>query len=1238
MTVDRILLSLAASLLLSLPAGAAPEKRERLVDPMTTTTHWQLGGRRINYTLGQSDVSVSKAQVRPGSEASLKLTYDFREPRRDYLSAYWTGDPIPGRCESVSFWLFGDGLGRPLSLAIEDANGRWYQRRAGVVDWVGWRQVTVPVGDGQDWRALLRQGENKQVLVQPVWLRQIAVERGSATVLQSAVYLGDLRAITAAEPLDFVIGTIVTDQPGNRLQRGVETTLKLVLANHGGETAQGTATLAVTDFFGRRENLSPQPVSLEAGQTATLEFPYRPARIGACTVEAVLNTGEQRRSVFKPIAVVDPDGPPTDGALGTFGCHASINGFPDSQLDTVLALNHDADIRWERLSFNWRSLEPAPGEFIWNPPATVPGVRGLAMRGPTGLATAPDEHLNLRDAVTLAFWLRAEKKPGDWQWPLLKVADSPYRNYGVFLNKDTGVASFTAAFEQGNRSYTFGVSSGWSPWDEQWHHVAATYSAQSGMVIIYVDGRETKRELVNGGRLQTGPAGVRLGSNYHGALDDVLIYDQALAADQIAALAARQEPAVEGLVAKWTFDDPQDPGRDSGPHGLHATAARSEGVTKAVEQARANGMRVLGILGFPPAWASTAPAEAERPWVYKPDLAAWSRFVEATTRRFAGLVDHWEIWNEPNITVFWEPQPDPADFLDVVRVGYAAAKRGNPACTVITPGLAGAGERSGGFIGNLIRGGAVPFCDAISIHPYRQTTPEESDLVGDIQRISDLCEQNGGRRHLWITEWCWTTQIGGGSSEERSAIMTGRGIPLALGTGLVDRIIWFRLADPGTDRFYSEHNYGLCYHDLTPKPSYFAFRTCARLLDGSRPGPEVTLGGGLWARQFQRDDEVALAVWSPEGTATVALTTDLRQVGVVDLMGNERNLPTRDGVLFLEASEAVQFVRLRRLLASAVLPVELFAPAKIVIGEAADLRLRLCNPLAQVMDVSVELGAPLGQVLTARADGHGTRELPVSLTDTATLRPGQYPIPMTVRFGDLAWSQSASLVATSVRPGEALAGYWSFDEGEGKVAHDATPNANHGTVTGCQWVPGRKGMALAFGGSSAEAVGGPVVAGPEADLVVVPDAPTLDLPEEVTLAFWLKLTGDTGSWQFPVTKYRSNLVRNYGMYIRPGTFVPAFSASFDEAGAAPHADATGGPSLNDGQWHHLAATYALATGRIVVYVDGRQTAALAGSPRLLKTVDEPLRIGAGTRGVIDEVRIYGRSLRAEEVERLAREP
>jgi|GEM_PF-838381 len=1264
-------------------AAAAAPVREVVVDPMTSAARWQLGGRRVNYTLGESSVSPSREQARPGAEASLRLTYDFREPQRDYLSAYWTGQPIPGRCESVSFWLFGDRSGRTLSLAVEDAAGSWFDRQVGAVDWAGWRQVTVPVGDAQDWRALGRRGDDAPPLahpallrqlmtgmtlvgsldpgsqrqpgpapapVRPLWLRQIAVARGPAAApLQGAVYLSDLRARVAVAPLDAVECTLDTGQASNLLSLNGDHTLRLHLANRGAATAQGTATLSLCGFFGPPGALATRSFRLGPGQEEVVEARHAPTHLGAVALEATLAGDGVSRVFRRSLAIVDPsDRPdPTDpsdhglaGSPGTFGGHTAIGSYRADQLPTVARLNRDAGARWERLTFDWQVLEPAPGSFVWDPPRTVEGARGRAIAGPAGLATPPDPCLDLQEAVTLAFWLRADKHPGDWQWPVLKYADEPHRNYGVFLHKDTGVASFTAAFERGDRGPYWGCPFDGSPWnDGQWHHLAATYAAGAGILVLYVDGREVKREALNAGRLRSGSAaGLRLASSYHGDLDEVVVCSRALAAEEIAALAAWQDPPAAGLVAWWSFDDADAPGLDRGPHRLQAVAGTNAWMITAAERARAQGQRILGILGFPPAWASTAPAGAARPWVHKPRLDAWERYVEATTRHFAGTVDCWEIWNEPNIAVFWEPKPDAREFMDLVRTGYAAAKRGNPQCTVVTPGLAGAGEHGGDFLEEMIRAGVVRHGDGLSIHPYRQTTPEESDLVGDLTRIAALCEEHGGRRPLWITEWCWTTEVPWGSTERRSALMTGRGIPLALGTGLVDRIFWFRLADPGTDRFYSEDNYGLCYHDLTPKPSYFAFRTCARLLDGARPTADVTTQAGLWARQFQRDGQTILALWTPQGRAAAAIPTGQGSVPVVDLMGNEYAVPTRDGMLFVDASEAVLFVRLNQPVSAVSSPVEFIAPKRIGIGEPTELRLAFRNPLAQAVEVAVQLGEPLGRdTLTARVPAHGTADLPIPFTPAAGFAPGRHPIVLGVQWADLAWFQDAWVMVTSIPAGDALVGHWSFDEGQGAVAHDTTPHALHGTITGCQWVPGRKGTALAFGGSSAQAVGG--VAAPAAvpDLVTIPDAPALNLPEEVTVAFWLRLDGDTGSWQFPVAKFRGNQVRNYGVYIRPGDVAAAFSTSL--AGeAAPHLDVAGGPGLNDGQWHHLAATCALAESRISVYVDGRRVGSQGISPAPMKAVAEPLRIGAGTRGGIDEVRVYGRALSADEISRLATDP
>ena len=1208
------------------------EMQELIVDPMTTTKHWQLGGHRINYRLGESSVTASKEQLREGADAALRLTYDFSEQRRGYLSAYWTGLPIPGRCEGFSFWLYGDASGRMLRVSLEDASERWHQRRLSPVDWEGWGEIAVPVGEGKGWRALRRRGEAKQPMRHPVRLRQISLLRKPDAPPQGAVYFHELRARADVEPADFVTADITTDRQGNLFYARAPVELKVSLANRGKGEAAGRLSVAVEDFFGARKPLGERQIELTPGKSLETTFTYRADRLGAYTARVSLRSGARERIWFHRFAVSKPGRDLSFDHDSVFGCCAAVRGFRPDQIDVVFRLDRDAGIRWARHSFPWRALEPNPGQFAWAPPETTAGVRGRGLMGGGGsatLAVAPGERLNLRDAITLAFWIRGTGRDGNWQWPVAKAMSTAGRSYGVYLGKETGMACFTGGFEKfPNRGHS-DFSSGWSAWDNEWHHFAATYSAKAGKLTLYVDGEVAKTHAVNGGRLRVESEGLRFGHVFPGSLDEAVIYDRVLRPDEIAALAGKQTPRAEGLVGWWSFDDRESPGRDSGPHGLHA--ARSRPQQEIALRAKKHGIRMLGILGFPPRWASTAPTDAARPWVYKPDLKALARFVEAVTREYRGLVDHWEIWNEPNIRVFWAPEPDPKEFFDVVKVAYAAAKRGNPRCTVITPGLAGAGRQRHGmsFLDELIRLGLPKHCDAISIHPYRQTSPEASDLVGDLVHIADLSAQHGGRRNLWVTEWCWTTQIGGGSTERRSAQMLARAIPLALSTGLMDRIIWFRLHDPGVDRFYTEHNYGLCHNDLTPKPSYFAYRTCSQVLDGAAPGPPIDLGPDVVARRFARGDEHIVALWCPDGERMAALNVNDSAVCVVDIMGNERTARTHDGVLLVKATESAQFVRgLGEGITGRKPPVIIETPRRFVAGQRGTVTVAVCNPFARTETVSVNLSMPDGAPLAAPRVTLGagqTGTVQVSMRVPTDTPPGRKPVSAEVTMGGTTWTQSAELRFTTVRPDSGPVGVWNLDEGRGTVAHDSSGNNNHGAIATPRWARGRKGTALAFdGGSAADG------------LVVVPDSPSLDLSEEVTVAFWLKLTGDTGTWQFPVTKFHGNLRRNYGVYIRPGVFSASFSTSL-ERGSFRHTDVGSSVNLHDSEWHHVAATFSLLDEKVVIYIDGKAAGERNIDAGLMLTNDQPIRIGMGTKGLIDEVIVYGRGLSQAQVSKLAGE-
>jgi polysaccharide biosynthesis protein PslG len=106
-------------------------------------------------------------------------------------------------------------------------------------------------------------------------------------------------------------------------------------------------------------------------------------------------------------------------------------------------------------------------------------------------------------------------------------------------------------------------------------------------------------------------------------------------------------------------------------------------VDRIVDTARACGLDVIGLLAYTPAWAR-APATSE----HSPpiDPANFASFARAAVERYAPRgVKAWEIWNEPNLTFYWEA-PDPAAYAALLGPAHDAIKAADPSSTVITGG------------------------------------------------------------------------------------------------------------------------------------------------------------------------------------------------------------------------------------------------------------------------------------------------------------------------------------------------------------------------------------------------------------------------------------------------------------------------------------------------------------------------------------------------------------------------
>ena len=151
------------------------------------------------------------------------------------------------------------------------------------------------------------------------------------------------------------------------------------------------------------------------------------------------------------------------------------------------------------------------------------------------------------------------------------------------------------------------------------------------------------------------------------------------------ALGARHE-----RIAFWWSALQAQPGAPLNPHYFAPTV---------LERERQDGFQVLGLLMSTPAWAAANPADASRavprnlglPWDDEQNY--WGRFAQQIARDYAGQIDDWIVWNEPDIqpgdpnAAYYAWAGDVEDYYQLLRVAYHAIKAGNPSARVHLAGL-----------------------------------------------------------------------------------------------------------------------------------------------------------------------------------------------------------------------------------------------------------------------------------------------------------------------------------------------------------------------------------------------------------------------------------------------------------------------------------------------------------------------------------------------------------------------
>jgi len=335
-----------------------------------------------------------------------------------------------------------------------------------------------------------------------------------------------------------------------------------------------------------------------------------------------------------------------------------------------------------------------------------------------------------------------------------------------------------------------------------------------------------------------------------------------------------------------------------------------------ISTAAAQGRQVIGLLENTPRWATDGanqigvPRGLDLPIDDPNNL--WAAFVRKVVKRYAGRIDHWIIWNEPDI----EPPDDGiqwggtvADYYQLVKVAYLAAKLENPNAVIHLAGLTWHHDvvhKRVPYLQRFINEAKKDptaaanhyYFDVGTFHVYLTT-----DSVYDIlQALYGVLRRNGLKQPIWINEtnsppshdplnpWRAPTFV---TSLDQQADFLIHAFALGLAGG-AQRIAVYKLIDIPS---YPEGHpaFGLVRADGTRRPAYDTIKVITTYFRDTRSAKLVRTGS-TEVVTLDRGEATTRVAWSRGNTsANITLPAFAAEGLIVALDGSTQPIKAVNG-------------------------------------------------------------------------------------------------------------------------------------------------------------------------------------------------------------------------------------------------------------------------------------------------------------------------------------------------------
>lgn len=286
--------------------------------------------------------------------------------------------------------------------------------------------------------------------------------------------------------------------------------------------------------------------------------------------------------------------------------------------------------------------------------------------------------------------------------------------------------------------------------------------------------------------------------------------------------------------------------REKGVYDFTAYDQLTDGLAK-------RGIRPLYILDY-----SNPLYEKDRSVVTEEGRQAFARFAAAAAKHYAGRGILWELWNEPNIPMFWQPNPNANDYMALAKVVLPAIHAADPMAICVAPATSTVDLI---FLEACFSQGLLPLVDAVSVHPYRQSMPES--VILDIQNLRTLIARYSPDRPdipVISGEWGYS-DIWGECGIDRQGYYLPRQFLTNMSLG-IPVSIWYDWHNDGTNPTEGEHHFGTVDWDYNPKPNYLGMQRLVAALKGMHFIKRLPTAEEDCLLLFGDDQRLTVAAWT----------------------------------------------------------------------------------------------------------------------------------------------------------------------------------------------------------------------------------------------------------------------------------------------------------------------------------------------------------------------------------------